>query len=119
MFLCDACVQLTHFLQLIGTQDDDPFHLGLMRMWNEETDLGEQHQERRYNRKLKTALQACLQIYEAAFEQICLDTNEQLLPKMYALIQSVSEIPVIYEQLRAIQKYQQFILTSHGRDLHI
>ena len=88
-----------------------------MRMLDEETNICEKYPENSHNQELVDLLNASLEEYGKLSDQTELNTDDQLLPRMYELIEVVSRIPMINEQVHAIRKHQQWILKSHERDV--
>lgn len=87
-----------------------------MRMFDEETNISKQHHQSRYNQQLVIAVEMCRKMYEALLVEIQSNPIDQSLSHIYELIESVSEIPVVCEQIHAIRKFRQSIFTTYERD---
>jgi hypothetical protein len=109
VFLYETCAKFAHFLQTTQRTNDDPFLSGLNRMLNEEETICEKADERILNELLAIRLTPLIKDYQQSFNQTQYDS---VLPNIYESIRLVNEIPMINEQINAIQDYQQYILKS-------
>jgi len=104
-----------------SAKKDDPFLSGFNRMINEEESICQQQQQNQctFNKQLIIELQELVKNYEQLFHKTQLNTDKEILSKIYELIISINNIPMIKEQIDAIKIYQYFLLTSNERDIDI
>ncbi len=100
-------------------RQDDPFISGFIRMIDEEVSISQQQKQSYYNKQLAIELEILIKDYEQLFLETHLVGENEILSKIYELIILVNEIPMIKEQINAIRKYQDFLLTSNEHDIDI
>jgi len=119
MFLYETCIKFAYFLLTTQARQDDPFISGFIRMIDEEVSISQQQKQSYYNKQLAIELRILIKDYEQLFLETHLVGENEILSKIYELIILVNEIPMIKEQINAIRKYQDFLLTSNEHDVDI
>jgi hypothetical protein len=119
MFLYETCIKFAHFLLTIQAKQDDPFLSGFVRMIKEEESICQQQNQSNFNEQLTIELRVLTKNYNQLFREIHIGAGNETLSKIYELIILVNEIPMIKEQINAIKKYQDFLLTSNERVVDI
>jgi hypothetical protein len=120
IFLYESCITFARFLRTTQAGKDDPFLSGFIRMINEEESICQQQQnQNHFNKQLAIELRVLLNDYKQLFPETHLDGENEQLSKIYELITSVNEIPMMKEQINAIRKYQHLLLTSNQNDIDI
>jgi hypothetical protein len=100
-------------------RQDDPFLSGFIRMIDEEESICQRQNPSNFNKQLTIELKILIKDYEQLSREIHLGGENEILSKIYELIILVNEIPMIKEQINAIRKYQDFLLTSNEHDVDI
>jgi hypothetical protein len=88
-------------------------------MIKEEESICQQQNQSNFNEQLTIELRVLTKNYNQLFREIHIGAGNETLSKIYELIILVNEIPMIKEQINAIKKYQDFLLTSNERVVDI
>jgi hypothetical protein len=116
--LLSTSAEFSYFLMyVVGSQRGDLFHLGLLRMIDEENHLSLIHQSNHLNQQLANDLRQLKDDHQSRLEQIKVHHRYATLPDIYKLIQTIREYPMIREQLTAAKLSHAII--SKQYDLEI
>jgi hypothetical protein len=85
-------------------------------MFEEEGTIYQKYKGSNFNQQLVEELEKLKKEYEMFFNTVDWENNNEALPTLYDLIESVNKIGMVKEQMNAIQEYQQQLLTSNEQD---
>ena len=88
-------------------------------MFEEESTIYQRHKGSSFNQQLVEELEKLKNEYQIFFNTVDWKNNNEALPTLYDLIESINKIGMVKEQMNAIQEYQQQILTSNEQDFCI
>jgi GTPase SAR1 family protein len=92
-----VCAHFDYFLK--DDYQPGPFLTGINRMINEEKVMSEQVQSNNLNEKLSRRLHKCKEQYTKDFDGINLTDEYLYLKSIYSRIETIKQMPMIYEQL--------------------
>jgi hypothetical protein len=111
--LCGTGATFASFLITTVARQDDPFLSGLARMIDEEECNSQKQNQSTFNEQLAVELKTLSKEYQHQFNKIQSDGKNEALSNIYSLIISIHDIPMLKEQICAINKHQQSLLDAN------
>jgi predicted GTPase len=112
--LCNASTELAHFLMHVAySTKHDPFLIGLKTMIDEETYICRTQEQAQFNKKLIEKLRLLENDYIQKRNEMKPNQKYMGLPAMCKFVKTISEWPLVREQLIAVKKTQQSMMEQY------
>lgn len=113
--LIQGCAKFSHVLAKTTARTTDPFLSGLIRMIKKEQYAIQNGGCKIWNQQLLDKLHNVQNEYERYLNQLKSNPVNQTLSDVYKLAEKILQIPLMNDQMEAVQMYQEQILKSQEK----